>query len=49
MNPFMIALAVVQCAATIYEAFRGNKYVAALYLCYTIANILLIIIGSKLK
>ena len=49
MNPFMGALAILQFAAAVYEFIKADKYVALLYLCYTIANILLIIIAQKIK
>lgn len=49
MNPFMVLLSIVQLAAMWYEFVKGNKYVALLYLCYSIANILLIIIAMKVK
>lgn len=49
INPFMIVLAIVQVLACIYEFWKGNKYVALLYLCYAIANVLLILISKKIS
>lgn len=41
MNPFMIALAVIQFLACIYESYYGEFPKAALYFCYTVANVIL--------
>lgn len=49
MNPFMVLLSIVQFAAMIHEAIYGSKYVAGLYLCYSVANVILMIIAMKVK
>lgn len=49
MNPFIGLLTIVQFIAAIYELIKGNRYMAMLYLCYSVANVLLMIIGSKVK
>ena len=49
MNPFMGLLTEVQLCAAVYELIKGNRYLATLYVCYGAANILLMIIGSKVK
>lgn len=49
MNPFMVILAIVQALACVYEFWKGNKYVALLYLCYAFANVLLILISRKIS
>lgn len=48
-NPFMVLLALVQLAAMGHEFMYGSKYVGALYFCYSVANILLLIIASKIN
>jgi hypothetical protein len=48
MNPFMIIITVIQLAATAHEFYYGNKYMGSLYLCYSISNVLMIIISGKL-
>lgn len=41
LNPFMLILAAVQFMACLYEYKIGNYNRGNLYVCYTIANILL--------
>lgn len=41
MNPFMVVLAVIQFLACIYESYYGEFPKAALYFCYTVANVIL--------
>lgn len=43
MNPFMIALAIMQLLAAIHEYFYGSPHKCALYVCYTVANVILCI------
>lgn len=49
MNPFMGLLTAVQLCAAAYELIKGNRYLAALYVCYGVANILLMIIGARVN
>lgn len=49
INPFMVTLAVLQGIAAIYEFYKGDKYMAMLYVCYTLANLLLTIISLRIQ
>ena len=46
MNPFAMALVLLQFSSAIYEFVMGRYLLGGLFLCYTVANLILCYIGK---